>query len=259
MTKFNVRAVFAVGCVILLIVSALIHLRSDHTAPVIHFSDAEIVYQEGEDTKDLLTKLRAEDNRDGDVTDKVFVVSVTPNNDQTKAVVLYGVEDKAHNASTAARTVTYQTTGAAPASADANATDGNTSDSTGDTNGSTDSSSAQTSDVAASADQTANTDQGTADQTAANGTVQSENTNPAAPVVTLSSSQVEIQSGSRFNPVSVITSITDDKDKQNALFRRVSISGDYDVNKAGTYPIQIFVTDSDGNTSTPVSFNLVVK
>jgi hypothetical protein len=258
MTKFNIRALFAVGCVILLILSALIHLRSDHTAPVIHFSDAEIVYQEGEDTKNLLTKLRAEDNRDGDVTDKVFVVSVTPNNDQTKAVVLYGVEDKAHNASTAARTVTYQTTGAAPASADANATDGNTSDSTGDTNGSTDSSSDQTSD-AASTNQTANTDQGTADQTAASGTVQSENTNPSAPVVTLSSSQVEIQSGSRFNPVSVITSITDDKDKQNALFRRVSISGDYNVNKAGTYPIQIVVTDSDGNTSTPVSFNLVVK
>jgi hypothetical protein len=269
MTKFNFRAFVAVLCLILLIVSTLIHLGSDHKAPVIHFSDAEIVYQEGEDTKDLLTKLRAEDNRDGDVTDKVFVVSVTPNNDQTKAVVLYGVEDKAHNAATAARTVTYQATGAAPASTDDNATEGNASDSGSDkkdsktdkTSGNNAGQNAEETSSNQNTDTTASTEGTTENgqETAASGPVQSQNTNAAAPVVTLSSSQFEIQAGSRFNPVSAITSITDDKDKQNTLFRRVSVSGDYNVNKAGTYPIQIFVTDSDGNTSTPVSFDLVVK
>lgn len=275
MTKFNIRVFFGLACVLLLLLSAFLYLRTDRKPPVIHFGDADIVYKEGEDPNDLLTKLRAEDNRDGDVTDKVFIVSITPNNDQTKAVVLYGVSDKAHNATTAARTVTYQATGqeaSSPDSAndDSKAKTENPSDEKSKGDGETgkdseknsDKDSDKNSDTGSDAN-AANSDQDTnasanADQPVA-GSVQSEGSNPAAPVVTLSSSQVEIKAGSRFNPVGVVTSITDDKDDQNALFRRVNVSGDYNTKQPGSYPIQITVTDSDGNTSAPVSFNLVVQ
>ena len=267
MTKFNIRVFFGLACVLLLLLSAFLYLRTDRKPPIIHFSDADIVYKEGEDANDLLTKLRAEDNRDGDVTDKVFIVSITPNNDQTKAVVLYGVSDKAHNATTAARTVTYQATGqetSSPDSAngDSKAKTENPSDEKSNGDGETGKDSNKNSGTGSDAN-AANPDQDTnasanADQPAA-GSVQSEGSNPAAPVVTLSSSQVEIKAGSRFNPVGVVTSITDDKDDQNALFRRVNVSGDYNTKQPGSYPIQITVTDSDGNTSAPVSFNLVVQ
>lgn len=263
MTKFNIRVFFGLACVLLLLLSAFLYLRTDRKPPVIHFSDADIVYKEGEDPNDLLTKLRAEDNRDGDVTDKVFIVSITPNNDQTKAVVLYGVSDKAHNATTAARTVTYQATGQEASSPDSvKAKTENSSDEKSKGDGESGKDSEKDSDKDSDAN-AANPDQDTnasanADQPAA-GSVQSEGSNPAAPVVTLSSSQVEIKAGSRFNPVGVVTSITDDKDDQNALFRRVNVSGDYNTKQPGSYPIQITVTDSDGNTSAPVSFNLVVQ
>lgn len=263
MTKFNIRVFFGLACVLLLLLSAFLYLRTDRKPPVIHFSDADIVYKEGEDSNDLLTKLRAEDNRDGDVTDKVFIVSITPNNDQTKAVVLYGVSDKAHNATTAARTVTYQASGQEDSSPDsAKAKTENSSDEKSNGDGETGTDSNKNSDTGSDAN-AANPDQDTnasanTDQPAA-GSVQSDSSNPAAPVVTLSSSQVEIKTGSRFNPVGVVTSITDDKDDQNALFRRVNVSGDYNTKQPGSYPIQITVTDSDGNTSAPVSFNLVVQ
>lgn len=263
MTKFNIRVFFGLACVLLLLLSAFLYLRTDRKPPVIHFSDADIVYKEGEDPNDLLTKLRAEDNRDGDVTDKVFIVSITPNNDQTKAVVLYGVSDKAHNATTAARTVTYQASGQKSSSSDSANGDSkakteNPSDEKSKGDKDSDKNPGTGSDAnAANSDQDTNAS-ANADQPAA-GSVQSEGSNPAAPVVTLSSSQVEIKTGSRFNPVGVVTSITDDKDDQNALFRRVNVSGDYNTKKPGTYPLQITVTDSDGNTSAPVSFNLVVQ
>lgn len=257
MSKFNSQVFFGIACIMLFAISIGLYLKGDHKAPVIQFNDADIVYTEGEDTKDLLTNLRAEDNHDGDVTDRVFVVSVTPNNDKSKAVVLYGVSDKAKNAATAARTVTYQVSGGETAA-------------TPDTTGAKDhqpgddseNNSAQTANQTSDDDhsnQTQNSEQQENTQAPSDGAVRSESTNAAAPTVTLSSSRVEIKTGSRFNPVGVITSISDDKDDQNSLFRRVSVSGEYDVKKAGTYPIQITVTDSDGNTSAPVSFQLVVK
>ena len=37
------------------------------------------------------------------------------------------------------------------------------------------------------------------------------------------------------------------------------IDGNYNVNQAGTYTLQYYVQDSDGNTSDPITFTLTVQ
>ena len=68
--------------------------------------EAQITYTEGEAYTGLLAGVTAEDNRDGDLTDEVFVDKVIPTGEDT-AAVYYGVIDSAKNVATASRTVTY--------------------------------------------------------------------------------------------------------------------------------------------------------
>ena len=39
----------------------------------------------------------------------------------------------------------------------------------------------------------------------------------------------------------------------------IYIDGNYNVNQAGTYTLQYYVQDSDGNTSDPITFTLTVQ
>lgn len=81
--------------------------------------------------------------------------------------------------------------------------------------------------------------------------------NPAAPVLVLSADSDMIKPSDSFNYMSYIASITDDVDSQDTLFENIVIDGDFSSNSAGTYPLMIYVTDSDGNISNQETFVLI--
>ena len=68
-----------------------------------------------------------------------------------------------------------------------------------------------------------------------------------------------IKTGSEFDPTSMVEDVSDDKDDKNTLYRHLCIDGTYDVSTAGRYELNYYVSDSDGNTSEPIVFTLVVQ
>ena len=79
------------------------------------------------------------------------------------------------------------------------------------------------------------------------------------PVIALAEQTKTIARGTAFNPLGEVTEAVDDKDDRDTLFKSLHIDGEYNVNKAGTYTLQYYVQDSDGNTSDPIEFTLTVQ
>ena len=177
-----------------------------------------------------------------------------------KAVVYYGVTDKAKNVGTASREVTYQ------AAEDSDAAEETVQDTASeDTTQKTDEKSekktkkkskkakAKKSAEEKKAEDTAQ-DAAAADQQS--GTLQPNGTRPA---MKLAGEAKTIARGTSFNALNEVTDAVDDKDDRDTLFRGLHIDGNYNVNQAGTYTLQYYVQDSDGNTSDPITFTLTVQ
>ena len=202
--------------------------NQDRTAPEIKVDQSKkIAYTEGEDYGKLLEGVTAQDEKDGDLTNEVFVEKVVPVS-KKKAVVYYGVTDKAKNVGTARREVTCQT------AEDSDAAE-------------------ETAQDAAAADEQSIDEQSIDQQSAA---LQPNGTRPA---MKLAEETKTIARGTSFNALNEVTDAVDDKDDRDTLFRGLHIDGNYDVNQAGTYTLQYYVQDSDGNTSDPITFTLTVQ
>lgn len=249
MNQRVVTGLLTAGCIALAGAGYMTYKNQDRTAPEIKVDQSEkIAYTEGEDYEKLLEGVTAQDDKDGDLTSEVFVEKVVPVS-KKKAVVYYGVTDKAKNVGTASREVTYQ---AAEGSNAAEETTENTASE--DTTQKTkkkpkkaktkktaeDKKAEETTQDAAAAEQP-NTDQQSA-------TLQPNGTRPA---MKLAEEAKTIARGTSFNALNEVTDAVDDKDDRDTLFRGLHIDGYYNVNQAGTYTLQYYVQDSDGNTSDP--------
>ena len=223
MNQRVVTGLLTAGCIALAGAGYMTYKNQDRTAPEIKVDQSEkIAYTEGEDYGKLLEGVTAQDNKDGDLTSEVFVEKVVPVS-KKKAVVYYGVTDKAKNVGTASREVTYQ----AAEGSDA---------------------------VEETAQDTAAADEQSADQQSA--ALQPNGTRPA---MKLAEEAKTIARGTSFNALNEVTDAVDDKDDRDTLFRGLHIDGNYNVNQAGTYTLQYYVQDSDGNTSDPITFTLTVQ
>lgn len=108
MNQRVVTGLLTAGCIALAGAGYMTYKNQDRTAPEIKVDQSEkIAYTEGEDYGKLLEGVTAQDDKDGDLTSEVFVEKVVPVS-KKKAVVYYGVTDKAKNVGTASREVTYQ-------------------------------------------------------------------------------------------------------------------------------------------------------
>lgn len=257
MNQRVVTGLLTAGCIALAGAGYMTYKNQDRTAPEIKVDQSKkIAYTEGEDYEKLLEGVTAQDDKDGDLTSEVFVEKVVPVS-KKKAVVYYGVTDKAKNVGTASREVTYQ---AAEGSNAAEETTENTASE--DTTQKTkkkpkkaktkktaeDKKAEETTQDAAAAEQP-NTDQQSA-------TLQPNGTRPA---MKLAEEAKTIARGTSFNALNEVTDAVDDKDDRDTLFRGLHIDGNYNVNQAGTYTLQYYVQDSDGNTSDPITFTLTVQ
>ena len=223
MNQRVVTGLLTAGCIALAGAGYMTYKNQDRTAPEIKVDQSKkIAYTEGEDYGKLLEGVTAQDDKDGDLTSEVFVEKVVPVS-KKKAVVYYGVTDKAKNVGTASREVTYQ------AAEDSDAAE-------------------ETAPDAAAADEQS------ADQQSA--ALQPNGTRPA---MKLAEEAKTIARGTSFNALNEVTDAVDDKDDRDTLFRGLHIDGNYNVNQAGTYTLQYYVQDSDGNSSDPITFTLTVQ
>lgn len=223
MNQRVVTGLLTAGCIALAGAGYMTYKNQDRTAPEIKVDQSKkIAYTEGEDYGKLLEGVTAQDDKDGDLTSEVFVEKVVPVS-KKKAVVYYGVTDKAKNVGTASREVTYQ------AAEDSDAAE-------------------ETAQDAAAADEQS------ADQQSA--ALQPNGTRPA---MKLAEEVKTIARGTSFNALNEVTDAVDDKDDRDTLFRGLHIDGNYNVNQAGTYTLQYYVQDSDGNSSDPITFTLTVQ
>lgn len=228
MNQRVVTGLLTAGCIALAGAGYMTYKNQDRTAPEIKVDQSKkIAYTEGEDYGKLLEGVTAQDEKDGDLTNEVFVEKVVPVS-KKKAVVYYGVTDKAKNVGTARREVTCQT------AEDSDAAE-------------------ETAQDAAAADEQSIDEQSIDQQSAA---LQPNGTRPA---MKLAEETKTIARGTSFNALNEVTDAVDDKDDRDTLFRGLHIDGNYDVNQAGTYTLQYYVQDSDGNTSDPITFTLTVQ
>lgn len=219
--------VLSLGCIALAGVSGFLYMNHDRAAPVIHIEEQEITYTEGDNTQILLEGVTAEDEQDGDLTEKIFVdkMIVLPNADGTasdQAIVKYAVMDKSKNIGTAKRTVSYipYTDKALQISA---------------------------------SDETKNQEEV--------GKEQAEELLPNGenPAIRLTTHTMTIHVGTDFDTMSVVENAVDDADGREELYAGIHLEGDYDTTVPGTYALQYYVIDSSGNQSNIEDFVLIVE
>ena len=265
MNQRVVTGLLTAGCIALAGAGYMTYKNQDRTAPEIKVDQSEkIAYTEGEDYGKLLEGVTAQDDKDGDLTSEVFVEKVVPVS-KKKAVVYYGVTDKAKNVGTASREVTYQ------AAEDSDAAEDTAQDTASeDTMQKTDEKSekkTQKKSKKAKAKKTAEEkkaedtaqDAAAADQQSVDQQSAALQPNGTRPAMKLAGEAKTIARGTSFNALNEVTDAVDDKDDRDTLFRGLHIDGNYNVNQAGSYTLQCYVQDSDGNTSDPITFTLTVQ
>lgn len=257
MNQRVVTGLLAAGCIALAGAGYMTYKNQDRTAPKIKVDQSEkIAYTEGEDYGKLLEGVTAQDDKDGDLTSEVFVEKVVPVS-KKKAVVYYGVTDKAKNVGTASRKVTYQAAEVSDA-AEETAQDTASEEVSEDTTQKTKKAKTKKTAEDKKAEETAQ-DATAADQQSADQQSEALQPNGTRPAMKLAEEAKMIARGTSFNALNEVTDAVDDKDDRDTLFRGLHIDGNYNVNQAGTYTLQYYVQDSDGNTSDPITFTLTVQ
>lgn len=257
MNQRVVTGLLTAGCIALAGAGYMTYKNQDRTVPEIKVDQSEkIAYTEGEDYGKLLEGVTAQDDKDGDLTSEVFVEKVVPVS-KKKAVVYYGVTDKAKNVGTASREVTYQAAEGSDA-AEETAQDTASEDTTQKTKKKSKKTKAKKTAEDKKAEETAQ-DAAAADEQSTDQQSAALQPNGTRPAMKLAEEAKTIARGTSFNALNEVTDAVDDKDDRDTLFRGLHIDGNYNVNQAGTYTLQYYVQDSDGNTSDPITFTLTVQ
>lgn len=94
-------------CIVGAALAAHLYMQKDREGPVITVPEDAILYQEGEDTAQLLKGVTAKDAVDGDVSDSLIVEGTYPSTDDTTAKIVYAAIDESNNVTKAERMVDY--------------------------------------------------------------------------------------------------------------------------------------------------------
>lgn len=247
-----VTGILAAAGAVLLGASMVVMTGQDRTPPVIKVGDAELTYTEGDSYDGLLADVTAEDNKDKDVTDKVFVDRIITTADGGHAVVIYGVMDSSKNVATAKRTVNYtaQADTDKPLEEESAKKEEPTQEET----------EKDTSDKQETAEKSE-------EEKAAEEAKEEENTedkgelvpNGKSPAIRLKANEATIKAGASFDALSYVENIVDDKDSRDELYKHIHIDGKYNTKTPGTYTMKYYATDKNGNASNIETFTLTVE
>lgn len=219
MKKFIILA----GIVTAMLFCALIYIviGEDKTAPVIMQENKNLVYKDGEDENLLLNGIKAEDDVDGDVTSSIMIGDIVTMPDKEAAKITYLAKDTSNNVGVLDIVVPFEA------------------------------STANSSKTEAAALKTADEQQEVNQQ--------QEKAEDKIPVISLTTTEAELKTGEDFQPEKYIKDIKDDKDSIQTLLQNITVTGDYDTAKSGTYVLLITTRDSDGNKSEGATLVLKVK
>lgn len=106
MRQRGLTMMLILSCAVLGVVAGILYLGQDRQAPIISIEEETFSYQEDRGDNQFLQGVSAEDNRDGDLSEEIFIDKVVPTDDG-RAVVYYGVLDKSKNVGRASRIVNY--------------------------------------------------------------------------------------------------------------------------------------------------------
>lgn len=270
---------------ILIVLCVCFYVNSDRTEPKVEFQATDIVYYEGMETSGLLQGMTAYDTNDGDVTDRIVIEKMIPDEENQSVVVFYAVSDKAGNAAKFSREFpakfsesvqtdreeeTVDATRLMEAGVIAELEMGNVSESPSPTEEPTASpvtsptptvepTPEQPSDPAPEQPSDSVSEQAEEPRVVAqpvqNPTVTSQE---GAPMLVLKMASVEVNRGQKPAWVNLIETLRDDKDSYETLFSHLSVSK-YNINEPGTYQVMVQTEDSDGNKSQAVPLTIVVK
>jgi len=243
--KKNIVTIAIIIVIVLLFTVAVIVISNeDRKAPIITFNispGTEITYKSSENKDMLIQYATAVDDKDGDVSESIKIEDIYISSDLATVSVVYVARDKSNNIAKASQVFKYI------ASQEEIDNQIKLNQTTSETNAYTISS--------ASIPTT----------TKAQETLSVTTTTPTSvkPVLSLTQSEATITQGNQFSVVQYIKDITDDKDSRTSLFTRIIVSG-FDTStaitsKVGDFPMSIYCTDNDGNTSNIEKFILHVK
>ena len=215
---------------VLLIFELLIEYTKDKNPPVIRSTETEIVYTAGDDLKSLLKGIEAFDEEEGDVSDTLTVENIYPDVQSGTATVIYAARDSSNNIAKKRLVVIY------------NQKETDTSDSD-DKNNPPEEKKTETK-----------------SQEEVETESQKETLSKEHPRISLTRNQVSVKAGDEINRLSFVKSVSDDKDDEEYLSKRIQITGDeFDRDKPGVYKQIFYVIDSDGNKSNKETLIITIE
>ena len=226
-------------------------LSADRVAPQIVFEE-DLTYHDGMTNEELLKGVKAEDAKDGDVSDSLVVEACSPDPAQGQAIVRYVARDARNNVARVNRVLSYvgyekETESETEERKESTVTKHSEKETAAETD--------SEKEVLLESE----TESESVTETESESESESEELEPGAPIIRLSENHAQISVGSNFNPLNYVASVSDDYDDKYTLWRDIQLSGDYDVNKEGVYHLTYYVIDSQGIRSNSAKFTLTVK
>lgn len=237
----------------------------------------KITFAEGKDTtytsdmteEDLLKDVKAQDDKDGDVTDSLTVETIYPKNDGKQVSVIFVAKDKNNNVTKKEFTMEAQDGSAENPQLGLIDNDGLAED--GDSADTTEPAEETDSQDVAEADSTDSdsTDSESADSTEGDLTPEEQaqktqedkiaQLSPQDPKMYLTTYYVEVPVGTTLDKLSYVKDIQDDTETTSELFKKIQITGDVNTATPGTYELTYYVVDNSGNSSNGAVLTVVVK
>ena len=231
-------------CVFFSVIIAAMYLTSDRTAPVITVDESKVKPYSAEQGEEVLKSYaKAVDAKDGDVSSSIVIENIYVMPDMTRAKVIFAARDHNNNVSKYSYMIAYEAS-QEEIEAKEQLTQAET----------TTAAEAETTTAADSSKNTSKTTE--AEKTTAESEAE---TTAGGPKLVLSATEATVEAGNSSNVMKYISSITDDKDTEDTLSRRIIVNGTYSTSKSGTYTLDVYCTDSDLNESNHVAFTLNVK
>ena len=237
----------------------------DNEGPKITFSeDKDTKYTSGMTTEDLLKDVRAQDNKDGDVTESLTVETMYPKNDGKQITVIFVAKDKSNNVTK--KEFTMEAEDGSAENPDLglvdnedltdNTDEAENPDADSDTEDTSEEDSTDSSDDAADSTEGDLTPEEQAQKTEEDKIAQ---LSPQAPKMYLTTYYVEVPVGTVLDKLSYVKDIQDDTETTSDLFKKIQITGDVNTATPGTYELTYYVVDNQGNSSNGAILTVVVK
>lgn len=233
-----VTVILSMACVFMCILCIIVAMVIDDTPPVITVSTGEMTYEEGGNTQELLAGIRAEDEKDGDISDSVRIYNISVMDNGLKALVTYAVYDSSYNLGKATKIVNYV---AKPDEKKENAEDDGKKPEDEEKEPSTEQNMTEAS---------TETPEGYEDLPLVS---------TGDPVIRLNTHEVHIEVGGDFYSMDYVEDAVDDEDSREYLYRNMYLDGTYDTDTAGEYELAYYCVDSNGNVSNFAKLKLIVE